>query len=78
MQKGCNTIIYRAADFAEGRIITAYFYDPNMVRSSLLTFEEDSFGLYHIRYCFGTIGKYTVIVFEDGIPKKSIFFFIAM
>ena len=78
MQRGCNTVVYRAVGFAEGKNVTAYIFDPDMVKSTLLIFESDGSGLYHIKYHFMVVGKYTMVVMENGQPRKSEFIFITV
>jgi hypothetical protein len=78
MQRGCNTVVYRAVGFAESKNVTAYIFDPDMVKSPLLIFEPDGSGLYHIKYHFTVVGKYTMVVMENGQPKKSEFIFITV
>jgi len=67
---GKNTLVYQAANFATGLTVTAYIWTPDMVKSDLLTFTEESEGLYYYRHTFLTGGVHSAVFFENGTPKS--------
>jgi len=68
---GVNRIVYKAESFATGKIITAYFWSPTLVRSALQTFTEVELGLYYLDYNFASMGTYLGLFYEGGVTKTS-------
>ena len=78
MRRDKNTITCSAVDFGKGKILTAFIFDPNNKKSAELSFKELSEGLYTLVHNFPIIGRYTMIVLEDGKPTKQDFIDIVL
>ena len=66
---GVNRIFYKAESFAIGKIVTAYLWNPSMVRSVLQTFTEIELGLYYLDYNFSGAGVYIGLFHENDVSK---------
>ena len=66
---GVNRIIYKAENFTTGATVTAFFWNPTLVKSALQTFVEIEEGLYYLDYDFTQSGTYAAIFFENAIKK---------
>jgi hypothetical protein len=78
MRRGKNTITCSAADFGKGKILTAYIFDPNNKKSAELSFKELSEGLYTLVHNFPVLGRYTMVVLENGKSTKQEFIDIVL
>lgn len=76
--RGKNTITCSATDFGKGKILSAYIFDPNNKKSDELSFKELSEGLYTLVHSFPILGRYTMVVLEDGKPTKQDFIDIVL
>ena len=70
-ETGTNRIIYRSESFVEGLTVTAYIWNPSLVKSSLQTFTEIEEGLFYLDYDFTVSGTYTGVFYEDAAKKTS-------
>jgi len=68
---GTNRIVYRSVGFAAGLTITAYIWNPTLVKSALQTFTEVELGLYYLDYNFPSPGTYMGMFYEGGVAKTS-------
>ena len=68
---GENRIFYKAASFAIGKTVTAYLWNPSMVKSALQTFTEIGEGLYYLDYNFVVEGNYVGKFYENGVAIIS-------
>lgn len=68
---GENRVVYRAQGFAEGKTVTAYFWNPSLTKSSLQIFTEVELGLYYLDYNFTVVGTYLGLFFENTVAKAS-------
>ena len=66
---GSNRIIYKTQNFTTGITVTAYFWNPSLVKSALQTFTEIELGLYYIDYDFIQPGTYAALFYENGVEK---------
>lgn len=66
---GANRLIYKAQNFATGITVTAYFWNPSLVKSALQTFTEIELGLYYLDYNFTQVGTYGALFYENGVKK---------
>ena len=51
--------------------VTAYIWNPSLVKSDLQTFTEVELGLYYLDYNFTVSGTYFGIFYEDDVAKTS-------
>jgi len=65
---GINRIFYKAEKFGIGKTVTAYFWNPILVKSSIQTLTELESGLYYIDYNFSIEGNYVGLFYENLIP----------
>jgi len=68
---GVNRVIYRAEAFGAGKTVTAYFWNPSLVKSDLQTFTEVELGLYYLDYDFTTTGTYIGLFYENDVAKVN-------
>lgn len=68
---GINRIVYRAESFVAGKVVTAHFWSPTLVKSALQTFTEVELGLYYLDYNFANMGTYLGLFYENGVAKAS-------
>jgi len=66
---GVNRIAYKSENFGTGKTVTAYFWNPSLIKSDLQTFTEIELGLYYLDYDFVNAGTYIGLFHEDGIAK---------
>jgi len=62
-----HRIIYKAAGFGAGKAVTAYIWDPALVKSAEQVLTEVSDGLYYLDYAFPALGTYFGIFYEGGV-----------
>jgi len=68
---GVNRVVYRAEAFGAGKTVTAYFWDPSLVKSELQTFTEVELGLYYLDYDFTATGTYIGLFYENDVAKAN-------
>lgn len=68
---GENRIVYRSIGFAAGLTVTAYIWNPDLVKSAEQTFKELELGLYYLDYDFAAAGTYMGVFYEGGVAKAS-------
>jgi len=62
-----HRIIYKAANFATGKTVTAYIWNPSLVKSAEQSLTEVSDGLYYLDYAFPAAGTYFGKFYENGV-----------
>jgi len=68
---GSNRVIYTAENFGTGKTVTAYFWNPSLVKSALQTFTEIELGLYYLDYSFASLGAYVGLFYENAVAKTT-------
>jgi len=66
---GVNRIVYKSENFATGKTVTAYFWNPSLVKSALQTFTEIELGLYYLDYNFSVAGTFIGLFYENAVAK---------
>jgi len=66
---GVNRIIYKSENFATGKTVTAYFWNPSLAKSALQTFTEIELGLYYLDYNFNVAGTFIGLFYENAVAK---------
>ena len=66
---GVNRIIYKSENFATGKTVTAYFWNPSLAKSALQTFTEIELGLYYLDYNFSVAGTFIGLFYENAVAK---------
>lgn len=64
---GVNRIFYKSVDFNTEKVVTAYIWNPSMVKSALQTFTEIELGLYYLDYNFANEGSYVGLFYENAV-----------
>ena len=64
---GINRIFYKSVNFGIGKTVTAYLWNPALVKSALQTFTELESGLYYLDYNFAVEGSYAGLFYENGV-----------
>jgi len=65
---GVCRIVYKAKNFATGKIVTAYIWSPTLIKSSLQSFTELERGIYYLDYNFPNEGTYIGLFLENATP----------
>lgn len=65
-KKGTERLVYKAKNFATGKTVTAFIWDPSFLKSPLLTLTELEKGLYYLDYNFTQEGTYIGLFYENG------------
>lgn len=68
---GVRRIFYRAAGFAEGRVITMDVLSPSLTWKYGLEFTEAGGGLYYYDFNFSMEGTYAALLYENGKKVTS-------
>ena len=66
---GVNRIVYKTENFAIGKTVTAYFWNPSLAKSALQTFTEIELGLYYLDYNFNVAGTFIGLFYENAVAK---------
>ena len=74
---GVNRIFYKAVNFATGKDVTAYVWNPSLVKSDLQIFIEIESGLYYCDFDFTTVGSYIARFYEDSVATTFSTFRVA-
>ena len=70
-ETGTHRLVYKAEAFGTGLTVTAYIWNPSLVKSGLQTFTEVADGLYYLDYNFATTGAYIGLFMEGGTKKTA-------
>jgi len=62
-----HRIVYKAGGFATGKTVTAYIWNPSLVKSAEQTLTEVSDGLYYLDYTFAVLGTHFGEFYENGV-----------
>lgn len=68
---GINRLIYQGPNFATGLTITAYIYNPSMVKTGPYTLIESEEGFYYFDFNFNVEGAWTGLFYENGVKTLS-------
>lgn len=68
---GTYRLIYKTKNFETGVTVTAYIWNPSLVKSALQTFTEVSDGLYYLDYNFSVSGTFFGKFYEGGVAATS-------
>jgi len=68
---GTKRLVYKSENFIESLTVTAYFWNPSLVKSDLQTFTEVESGLYYLDYNFSVTGTYIGLYMEGGVKKSG-------
>lgn len=68
---GTNRVIYKAEGFGTGKTVTAYIWNPSLVKSPQQVFTEIELGLYYLDYNFASLGAYVGLFYENGVAKTA-------
>lgn len=66
-----HRIVYKAIGFTAGKTVTAYVWNPSLVKSVLQPLIEISDGIYYLDYAFPALGTYFGIFYENGVATIS-------
>lgn len=66
-----NRMFYRSKNLTEGLEVKGYFILPldHIATSLMLSFIEIGGGIYYLDHSFEHVGKYGLIVHENGVAK---------
>lgn len=68
---GTHRLVYKAENFTTGLTVTAYIWNPSLVKSALQTLTEKSDGLYYLDYNFSVLGTYFGKFYENTVAKTA-------
>lgn len=66
---GPQRILYKSRGFRSGLTVTAVLWNPELNKTSPLSLEELSIGLYYLDYDFPDEGTYIGLFYENGLAQ---------